>query len=101
MSILLVIPAEPGWYPGAVSVTQIGCTGHPVYVSAAGVSVLLTHPGMKTRCVQHMTRHELLTSQFVTPPEVRQQFTNETGIEITDLLTRSMRAYYALTAARR
>lgn len=93
--ILIVIPAEPGWYPGAKSVRRIGCVGHWVWVSAAGVGELILHPDWRTKCVLHVTRHEM-SGDMITPDSVKQQYQEETGQTWTDDLMAQMRRFYKL-----
>jgi hypothetical protein len=91
-SYLIVIPVGPGWHPGQFAVQQVACTGHPVWISAAGVSELLTTPGMEARCVLHLPPGSLDNVRML--DSVAEQFREETGREITPGFQEAMVRYY-------
>jgi hypothetical protein len=81
---LICNPDEPGWIHGksvAQQATAPWCR-HRVMVSAAGVGILLTTPGMVTCCVRCMPT-DVPPEEFELMPEVAQQFREETGEELT------------------
>lgn len=96
--VLICNPDEPGWIHGK-SVAQLATApwcNHRVMVSAAGVGVLLTTPGMVTCCVRCMPL-DVPVEEFELMPEIQQQFKEETGEELTParatLLQQRMRAW--------
>lgn len=82
--VLICNPDEPGWIHGksvAQQATAPWCN-HRVIVSAAGVGVLMTTPGMMTCCVRCMPL-DVPASEFELMPEIAQQFEEETGEKLT------------------
>lgn len=83
--VLLCNPDEPGWINAKASVAQLATAPwcrHRVTVSAAGIGILLTHPGMVTCCIRCVDP-DLKASEIQLLPEVAQQFEEETGEKMT------------------
>jgi hypothetical protein len=82
--VLICNPDEPGFVHGAsmsATATAPWCR-HRVKVSASGVSVLMTTPGMVTCCIRCMPL-DVAPSEFQLVPEVARQFEEETGEKLT------------------
>lgn len=81
--LLVCNPDTPGWFHGVANVGAIAdyvyCR-HPIRISAAGVGLLLTTPGMQTVCFLCVPSD---AGEFRLAPEVKQQFEEETGQELT------------------
>lgn len=82
--VLICNPDEPGFLHGAsmsAQATAPWCR-HRVMVSAAGVSLLMTTPGLVTCCLRCMPTN-VDPEDFELMPEIAQQFKDETGEELT------------------
>lgn len=82
--LLICNPDEEGWYHGVANVGSIAdYCHHPIRISAAGVGLLLTTPGMQTVCFRCTPSG---AKEFRLAPEVKQQFEEETGQPLTPAL---------------
>lgn len=81
--LLVCNPDEPDWIHGpsmAAEATAPFCR-HKVRISAAGVSILLSTPGLKTCCFMCIPPDAV---GFAVPPEIREHFRDVAGKELDD-----------------
>jgi hypothetical protein len=77
--LLICNPDEPGWFHGVANVASVAdyyACQHPIRISAAGVGLLLTTPGLQTVCLRCIPRDR---GPLVVPAGIRAQFEQETG----------------------
>lgn len=95
--LLICNPDEPGWFHGVANVAGVAdYCGHPIRISAAGVGLLLTTPGLQTCCFLCTPQG---AKEFRLAPEVKQQFEEETGTELTPDLVRTVQLMSEVIAA--
>lgn len=100
-NVLICNPDEAGWIHGK-SVSQIATAPwcqHPVKVSAAGVGLMLTTPGLLS-CCWRCIPGDADPNGFQVLPEVRQQFEEETGELLTDEIAEKLKRAALRVAAR-
>lgn len=76
--ILICVPDEPGWTTAPASVSTIADCNHKVMVSAAGVGIMLTTPGVKTCCMFCIPPD----GEMHIPAEIRQEYKEVMGEDI-------------------
>lgn len=77
--ILICVPDEPGFITAPASVTTVADCNHKVAISAAGVGILLTTPGVKTCCMFCIPPEE---GQMHIPDEIREEYKAVMGEDI-------------------
>lgn len=80
--ILICNPDHPLWFHTPTSITSIADCGHQVKISASGVGLLLTTPGLKTVCM-HCLPPKGEHAEYHLEPETAAEFKRETGEDIT------------------
>jgi hypothetical protein len=91
--LLICNPDLPGWFHGNHHVGSIATARdcqHQIRISAAGVGVLLTTPGLET-CCWYCIPGDLDDDSFVVLPEIAEFFKQETGQELTENITNGVR----------
>lgn len=91
--LLLCNPDEPGWFNASASVTSVGDCGHQIVVSASGLGLLLTTPGLSPICLRCIPPDDGEETEYILPPEIRAQVEAEIGEPITDEFMERMKAW--------
>lgn len=79
--ILICSPDEPGFAHAPASATTKADCGHQVSISAPGVGLLLTTPGLKTCCMFCIPPGD---GQMVIPQEIRDHYKEVMGEDLPD-----------------
>lgn len=96
--LLICVPDGPPWRASMASVTSVADCNHKVQISAAGVGLLLTTPGLKTCCMFCIPPDD--DTRLEVPEEIRQQYKEEMGHELTGNVIEMARVWTRMIQAR-